>query len=477
MDDSFLIECMENEFENSYFDFKKDIYDFNNLKSKENFLVDVLSFANSHSKGDKYIITGIKLLKDNLRTFYGITESKIKDGADYQSLVNDNIEPNIIVDFKVVEYDGNKYGIFRINKDNVDTPYLISKQYGNLQKGFIKIRKGQKNEFIGRKDFDLFYTEKSTAEYSDIYIKGVINKKANNKFIVKKFTNEFNAVKAKNDIYDLFVRTMEVGLERSSDNFNFGSKLVLDDEYINSISSYAKENGISLPSDFFDIGNMTYFSLGYYAGTTFYGSDTERQKYNLLCSLGEKIGIIQGLINFYDNIDKLYYTELLLQNIGKKFDEDIEVTLKIRKDAILEFNKFPVPSQTIIEKMLENNYLHKYLENQKINGVNTYTSKTPIIPPIYPTDIKLPIGYSQVSYEDYVDYYKDYIQTLANYEISDDENYCYLKFNQKEIKPNELIHLPSRIIFVKQLDIIEYEIKTKHNPNTKIGKILNEDSK
>jgi len=121
-----------------------DLLNFDIEESKEDFLIDVMPFANSHANGSKYIITGVKLNKDNSRKLRGINEQKIKDGADYQSLVNDNIEPNIIIDFKVIDYDGNKFGIFKIGSENNDKPYLLSKQYGKLQKEYTRIRKGQK---------------------------------------------------------------------------------------------------------------------------------------------------------------------------------------------------------------------------------------------------------------------------------------------------------------------------------------------
>jgi len=53
----YLIDCIENEIESSRFDFKKDIYDFSIIESKQDFLTDIISFANSHIEGDKYIIT------------------------------------------------------------------------------------------------------------------------------------------------------------------------------------------------------------------------------------------------------------------------------------------------------------------------------------------------------------------------------------------------------------------------------------
>lgn len=128
MEDDFLIECIENEIESSNFDFKRDIYDF-------------------------------------------------------------DIEPNIIIDFKVIDYDGNKFGIFKIGSESNDKPYLLSKQYGKLQKGYTRIRKGQKNEYVSRRDFDIFYKEKNHDEYSSINLKGIINRNISDTFEIKKFEN------------------------------------------------------------------------------------------------------------------------------------------------------------------------------------------------------------------------------------------------------------------------------------------------
>ena len=259
MEEDFLIECIENEIENSYYDFKKDIYDFSIQKNKEDFLVDVIAFANNHSKGNKYIITGVKLQEDNSRTFEGITESKIKDGADYQSLVNDNIEPNVIIDFKILDYNGKKFGIFRINDENNDPPYFLSKQYGNLPKGFIKIRKGQKNEFVNRRDFDLFYNEKTNNEISNISLKGIINKNSSDTFEIERFQNKIDFEKCENEIYKLIGKISEIQLERSSkSSLKFGNELYVDQEDIDTIRKYAQKSSIILKEDFFDIGYITF---------------------------------------------------------------------------------------------------------------------------------------------------------------------------------------------------------------------------
>ena len=247
MEDDFLIECIENEIESSNFDFKRDIYDFDIEESKEDFLIDVMSFANSHANGSKYIITGVKLNKDNSRKLRGINEQEIKDGADYQSLVNDNIEPNIIIDFKVIDYDGNKFGIFKIGSENNDKPYLLSKQYGKLQKGYTRIRKGQKNEYVSRRDFDIFYKEKNHDEYSSINLKGIINRNISDTFEIKKFENPVDLKKAQTIIENLYKQINDIKVIRSSKStIKFGNELSIEQENIDTIQQYAKENNIKI---------------------------------------------------------------------------------------------------------------------------------------------------------------------------------------------------------------------------------------
>ena len=329
MNKEYLIECIETEIESSNFDFKKDIYDFAIAKNKQDFLTDVLSFANSHSNGDKYIITGVKLYPDGRRDLEGITESKIKDGSDYQSLINDNIEPNIIIDFDVIEYQTNKYGIFRIKQENNDKPYLLSKKYEKLEKGFIKIRKGQKNEFITRRDFDIFYKNKFSNETSDIYLRGIISKKLTNKYCVQKYDKYIDFETMKNKIYEKFVEIYNFKLIESSSSFKMGNKVEFSQDEIKNIKKYASDNDMLIDNDFFDLGNLAYMNVG--GAGTFMGSDSEKEKYELIEELDEYTGIYNGLYKFYNELNNYYYLELAIENLGKKFDEDIEVNLKIKK--------------------------------------------------------------------------------------------------------------------------------------------------
>lgn len=471
MDIEYLIECIENEVECSYLDFKKDIYDFSIQESKQDFLTDVISFANSHAKGDKYIIAGVKVYPDGNRDLNGITENKIKDGADYQTLVNDNIEPNIIVDFAIIEHEGKKYGVFRINKENTDKPYLLNKNYWKLPKGFMKIRKGQKNDYISRRDLDLYYNDKLNREISEIKLKG-INKENNDKFDINNYTCSVDFEDMKSKIYNIFVEIYNYELNKSSNNgLSLGTKIKFEKEDIQNIKKYAEDNDMPITNDFFDIGNLRCLQMGGLTQVNYTGSESEKRKYKLICNLEEATGVYNGLKSFYDQLIKLYYTELLIENIGKKYDEDIEVTLKIKIDDFFEFKCLPIPSESIIRSILDKEILKEILENKKIKDVNNYTAVNSLVEPISPSSYKVSGSFEFFGpgYDSYIDYYQEIIDYIANYEVICDEEYYYIKFEQKKIKPNEKIFLPSRILFKNIPELIEYEIKSKYNSNIQKG--------
>lgn len=479
VNNEFLIECIENEEESSIFDFKKDIYDFSNSKNKQDFLTDVLSFANGHSNSDKYIITGVKLYKDKPRDLVGITKSKIKDGADYQSLINDNIEPNIIVDFKIIEYDEKKYGVFRINNENIDRPYLLKKNYEKLCKGFIKIRKGQKNEFISRRDLDLFYENKIKIEISNIIVKGIISNKISKNFSSQKYIFNIDYEKIEQTLRDMFIKLSNFKLIKSESNsLCFGSPVEISQDDFKNIIKYSTIYEYPINKDFFDIGGLKYFQMLPSSGD-YYGTDSEKDKYSLLYNFEKMTGLYNGYKDYYNKIENLYYIELVIDNIGTKFDEDVEVNLKIEKDMFLEFNSFPIPSEEIINEIIGSDTIDNMLNITKIKGISNYNAKNIHIQPTKPSSYTLPVIFKQIdpSYEEYKEYYIEYINSLADYEIINDEKYFYIKFEQKNIKPNEKIYFPSRLFFKSVPNSISYEIKSKYNSKIISGNIILEEKK
>lgn len=159
MQDNIIIDYINNEIENEFIDFKMKIYDWSNTKSKADFLLDVISLSNSNANGDKYIITGVKVKPDGERIIKGIDKTSAEDSAVYQELVTENIEPSISIEFKILSYNNQDLGIFRIFGCN-DRPYLLKKKYGDYESGYIKVRRGSRNTNISRYIIDSIYKEK-----------------------------------------------------------------------------------------------------------------------------------------------------------------------------------------------------------------------------------------------------------------------------------------------------------------------------
>lgn len=472
IDKDVVINHIDYGIECDYLDFKSDIYDFQNQFVKEDFIVDVMSFANAHCKDDKYIITGVKLDKIGTKKLNGIDISKVQDGADYQSLITNNIEPTIIVDFNIVDYGGNQFGVFKIAKENRDRPYCLSKQYCKLQKGFTRIRKGQQNVEVLRKDYDLFYKEKEETNQSDIHVKGFTDGKKTDTFELKKYkpifdnTNSQNFIKKKIDKVNSIVVS-----SRSNSPCMLGTYATISDDEKQLIENYANSNNIALNSDFFKLGNLNYFNTPF-TSTTFYGTDDEKIKYDLLNEISDDIIGYLSREKFMKEMTDLYYTELVIDNIGKIFDEDIEVCLTIPKKGFLKFRDFPVPYGKAIDTVIDNNVLNYFMGIEKNKNVSQYREKDRRINPIAPTSYKLPIGgWAAPDYESKREYYYELIECEADYEIIETDDEIILKYLQKDIKPNETITFPSKIVFTDLIDKIEYTVKTKHNPNVMSGEI------
>ena len=115
-----LINMIENENENDCLDFKLELYDFKNADKKQDFLIDMMSLANSSYSGDRYIIIGARDLPK--RIIKGIDKKEIKDSAIYQQFINENIEPSINFETINFQYDDKNFLIYKIKYSALDKP-------------------------------------------------------------------------------------------------------------------------------------------------------------------------------------------------------------------------------------------------------------------------------------------------------------------------------------------------------------------
>lgn len=143
-----LDEIIEFENESTCLDFKREEY---RSQEYEKLIKDVMSMANAPVNQTKYIIIGVKDSPGADKQFKGL--DGITDQANLENIIQENIEP--IVKFRYYSYDykGIMLGIIEIYSNN-NQPYMMKKDYKNLCKGDIWIRKGTRQSRANREDLD-----------------------------------------------------------------------------------------------------------------------------------------------------------------------------------------------------------------------------------------------------------------------------------------------------------------------------------
>lgn len=134
-----ILEILKYNSEGPALDYKKESYSLGKHSKKNDFLKDIISFANHPSNEDKYIFVGVMSRNGLADEFFDLDD--LLDDANYQDFVDANIEPDVNFEFKTFEFQEKTLGYFRIF-DNDKRPYLFKKNVPNSVKVrliFIKV--------------------------------------------------------------------------------------------------------------------------------------------------------------------------------------------------------------------------------------------------------------------------------------------------------------------------------------------------
>lgn len=487
MDEEFLKNCIDNGYENEYLDYKLEIYEFEkgNNKGKEDFLIDVLSMANSNYLDDKYIIIGEKVRPDGERIKKGVDITKVKDSADYQQIVSENIEPSISIEFNIIEHDNLKYGIFKISNCN-NRPYLMKKDYETIRAGFMKIRHGSRNDKMSRFDLDSIYNAKKVIEKTDFRIFGIDNGNLSEKINIKNFEcfselmDALDIIPKKFEEINTFIIDDVKAVTNSCLNtvtafnnfFVSEEKVELLDTEIDYIKQYIDACEIKVNDDFFSIGNVTRkregfasYSNGIFPEYKIYGSNKSIEKYNKIKELNNIISSFVHMKEFEESIKKFYYLELAIKEIGNIADEEIEVNLILPKGCYIDVEDFPQVHECISDK-ISDQYSKKLFIPKYGNEISDFRKmvfqKAPVIPK---TTFPL-LGTHKTKY-DIIDNIYDFI----DYDVQEEKDKTILKFIIKNIKVNESMVFPGNIILKNKIEKIRYFIVSKKSNKTITGDI------
>lgn len=485
MDENKIIEYINNEIENEFLDFKLKLYDWSETNGKSDFISDVICLANSNAKEDRYIITGVKVKPNGERIIEGIEPSDAKDSAVYQELITENVEPSLSIDFKIIEYDGKHFGIFRIYGCE-DRPYLAKKKYGNLESGYIKVRRGSRNTNISRYILDSIYNAKQPKLISKFKINGIEKGEPCENIALCKFDFFPDLEKEKDELISLFdiINNFKVDDIVNSNSktgnivekFNtrlFGEqKIEIKEEIIKNIKGFAKIMDIKLNDEFFDIGNAGKYFVGISMPSYLYessvnyeetGSKKSLKKYHLILELNQKINRLIGWVEFLDKIKNFYYLQLAITETGTIDDEEVNVSIEIPKGIYVDYDSFPQINEEIDEEF-GNKYARMTFMPKYNNSISDFRMQPLSSSPNLQSTFNYPLMNSGLQN---VDSYYDFI----DYNVLEKEDFIIIDFTIKNLKIGETMVFPGNIILNDKISSVKYSIISKKNKNKIVGTI------
>ena len=263
---------------------------------------------------------------------------------------------------------------------------------------------------------------------------------------------------------------MNVGTRRSVNSAHldgFKSPMEIDEDEQKYLESIAKQLQLSLPENFFQLGNLSKnaFSFTPLTGPSLEGTPTEIQKYSKIKKLHETISKAIEWAPIEKAFSNKSCIRLAIQNCGKAIDEDLEITFEIPKSVLLTLDEFPKFKSEEMGYLLNDCDMSvlfgidstaeydNYAESE-ITPKNTYISRNYGLP-----------GYAPNYNDDFIDVLDD----VFCYSIYSDQDNFIIKLKVDYIKHNTTIAFPSVLLVKDTIPEIPYKITSKNNPNVVEG--------
>lgn len=276
------------------------------------------------------------------------------------------------------------------------------------------------------------------------------------------------------DIIEAINRIKEISIPFKEKNNEMGiltAKALLEKKHSvelsleeqDTIKKFAQENKLNIEWDkFFYLGNLEEYNYRnplLDQNENFYGTDSEKEKYNLLLELLNKIISFNQIKHYFSALQEKKYIALAVSNIGTKFDEDIDIEIKIEKGKLCRKNDLPYPEDSILE---EATYIIKsLLKKEKTVNIEEYSDYLSL-----PSRIRYSnpmLGKSvQEKIEERKEDYNDILDNILCYKIFEDDRYDILKFKIKYLKHHTSMFFPAVLILNDDIKSIGYKIISKY---------------
>ena len=241
------------------------------------------------------------------------------------------------------------------------------------------------------------------------------------------------------------------------------------------ILRYLEEKGRECPQGLFDLGNLKKVRstlvtpLGVY-GPSFEGTEDEKKKYDKLMELWTATDKHLQITEYFSELNKLFIIPCIISNVGKSFDEDIDIKVRFPYGYICKVEDFPIPGNEIISSLQEYTIVKKIFtlpESLHVEEFSNYPNTTFPIPylPVNPLFKKS----AEKEYEENLQEYRKNLEDLFCYRYFEDDDGIVMTFNIPYLKQNTRIGFPSLLYFKKLPEFIEYEICSKQCPEVLTG--------
>lgn len=270
------------------------------------------------------------------------------------------------------------------------------------------------------------------------------------------------------DIANLRVgsRTSNIGAAVDKYLASFNPPVTITDERKNFLTQMATALDISLPDDFFELGNL---SKDGFSGASILGSphlkgtEDEKRKYDLLQTLYDSIFECSKQGKVEDAFSGIKCIKLAIENDGTTVDEDIEITITLSAHDLLTIDKFPQLDNHLMDFLLNEGDMDRLFG---ILGTAQFMEYESAMRPLPMGNYTPSFGINSLPFiGETADYSEDYENKLLNifpYEVyPDKENYiCKLRFDY--IKHHTVVAFPTPLLLKGIPKEIMYTITSKN---------------
>ena len=243
---------------------------------------------------------------------------------------------------------------------------------------------------------------------------------------------------------------------------------IIDDNIKGYIQHMAEVLEIDLSENFFDLGGLRKdtMSLSLLGGHSQKGTAQEKEKYAKIYELRDKLGEALSCIKLLETYKDLCGMQLVLENEGTLYDEDIDVELAIPKDILMLHTELPVLDSDPFTNLED---IYSVDDLMTIGGTRLFADyesscrKTKTgIGNFHPETFMLP------GQKDYEEEYREQLDNAFDYEVYENGDEFIVRLHIDYIRQHAAVAFPTWL-FVKNSGknvsaIVKVKILSKNNP-------------